>query len=1123
MTRRSLLLGEAWLELRAGLRSGVVTLTFVGLVLYLLMVLTNAGYVQQMGGADVPRNAPSLVYMMSSGDAFFLFFAWAWVFAQPVVRDRQALLHEVVLTAPVSLRALLAGRFIGALAVGLLLGVSQMLGFLLAPLLEVAGLVPAGAVGPTPWRALAWAFLVFVLPTTTGTGALYYVAALRTRSTSGPFSVAAVLVLVWMFAMVIMSGGSTFAAWAAVLDPSCFADVDRLNRIWTPVEKASLLYPVTPPFLLNRLVWCVGPLMMLVGAVTRCTREHLVTERPEGPTAPVAPVRSVVRTGLLQGAAETSAAFVWSRALVAEARWQMAMLWGGRVIKATLLGMVLLGVSAGLVHGVNSADGPFEARPEVLGPLLNQSLYLLVAFIVAALVGAVVRRDEHAGIGEMLDAAPAPSLVVFLGRLVAVSALTLALLLTPAVSAMLLTALRSPAAFSPLTPLTYQVVVYGPGLLELVLVTMLLHYLIRRSGPAYAASMLATFILAVNHEAELITYPPFEFGIPAHVEFSVATGWSVWLERLAVGDLFKLCTIAVLATLAALVQIRGLDSRLAQGALVVRQRLVGPLGAVLGVALAGGTVSFAVMANQFTELGGYESRTTRLDRDAAWEHRWLPTAGAYAVGGGVLALDIDTRSQRVDGRWRLDQVTSTTGVLHLELPPHLALHRATVDGTPTSTDILDRHAAISLGSCKTDGCTVMLDFSVLPRGWNTEGQQPWLNTSGVWARARQVAPTLGLDRDQRILAPVERESRGLPAAAPEIERRALSSSSGIAPAGTWQLDVRVDDAAYVSTRLDGDLDFVVQHALRARPVVLGSYTIVADRTRADQAVAVADDARQMQACVARRLGPTPALFTIAQLPRGMGTSTAVNGTMLLAEAPHWDIAGRGIGRWRRQAEIGALLARQVLRASTGIRQGAGTRVFIEGVAGATGYLCVGDNSGTAALQALLSRGAERIARALGGAPNPVAETLHDTSDAWLSEYAAMASIPWVARTDSQQFQRILATIERDGEIDSALRAHVGTALASRILGMPLASDLGLRAAGFTTTVDVAKFIWSKGGWTPTNAASGVLLLEPEKQHLGVRGQPYTARVPWVDVLRSGTLLLDDWPAYERTPENNRKD
>jgi hypothetical protein len=143
---------EAWDEFRFGLRNGVIPMIYLVLVGYLLLVAGNADYLRDMGAVGIPRNAPSLVYIMTSGDAFFLLFAWAWIFAQPIIRDRSARLHEVVLAAPVPLRRLLAARYCGALGVVLVVGSSQIVGFLVAPLLEWIGAVPPVLSPPRPGR-----------------------------------------------------------------------------------------------------------------------------------------------------------------------------------------------------------------------------------------------------------------------------------------------------------------------------------------------------------------------------------------------------------------------------------------------------------------------------------------------------------------------------------------------------------------------------------------------------------------------------------------------------------------------------------------------------------------------------------------------------------------------------------------------------------------------------------------------------------------------------------------------------------------------------------------------------------------------------------------------------------
>ena len=198
---------EAWYEFRAGCRGPLIPIVFLGIIAYVMLVLTNADYLREYGSIDVQRNSPQLVYLMLSGQAMWVIFVWAWLFGQIVVRDRTARLHEVVLAAPISLPALLAGRFLGAVAVGCLLALSMVLAFLLVPLLGVLGVVPADALGPQPYFALGHSLLVFTLPSVFGLGALLLCAAIRTRGLAGPFAVAAALMLVWMVAMVVLRGG----------------------------------------------------------------------------------------------------------------------------------------------------------------------------------------------------------------------------------------------------------------------------------------------------------------------------------------------------------------------------------------------------------------------------------------------------------------------------------------------------------------------------------------------------------------------------------------------------------------------------------------------------------------------------------------------------------------------------------------------------------------------------------------------------------------------------------------------------------------------------------------------------------------------------------------------------
>lgn len=1117
MNPAAVTLREAWSEFLFGLKSGVVALTFIGLIGYLLMVLTNADYLQQMGAVDVPRNAPNLIYLMSSGDVFFLFFAWAWVFAQPVVRDRQASLHEFVLTAPVSLRALLLGRYLGALAVGLLLGFSQILGFLLSPLLEVLGLVPAGSIGPTPWAVMGWASLIFILIPTAGIGALYFALALKYRSSAGPFAASAVLMGLWMFSMIVLSEGGILVDLAAVLDPSAFGEVERLNKEWTPQEKATILYPLTTPFVLNRLLWGLAPLLFMLWMLRSITRESLIQERAQGRTQyqPETAGRANPKSNALPAPVSR---FRWLRTLRAETRWQLAMLFSGRTFPLLIVGLITMTTAAGFVHGINHADGPFEARPEFTLPVLNQTMFLVIAFIAAALVGQVMRRDDRPGIVEILHATPAPPWVTFLARLAAVGALTFALLLTPGVAAMVLAAINAPEAFSIVTPAIYQIAIYGPGLAELVAVTVLLHCLIRRSGPAYAASMLATFIMVVNHEAGLVTYPPLEFGIPAHIDYSVLTGWGVWLERLIVGDAFKLFVVALLLSTAATLQVQGFDSRLRHGARLLRARIFGPIGAVAVTSAAACVFLYATLDQRFVGEGGYQSREQELEERANWERAFLPRASGWHVDGGALALTIDTHSGRAEGTWALNGVRSTGEWLHLELPDDLELSRVEVAGTPAQIEQIDDHAAVSLGSCATEGCEVVLHYQITTSGWNAEGEQRWLDSPGVWADATHLAPRLGLDYSKRILAAADRARFGLPESVSPLPDLALQSATGIAPAGNWTLDVVVDGQTHLSKRMDHALDFVVFGSARAEPLQADDMTIWADATRHAQGQRVAMDAAAMRDCVARRLGANPDLKTVAQLPRGMGDTRFAGGVLLLAEEPNWEVGASGTSRWRRQSVVAAALAGGVLAQHVDQRQNAGAQALISGVAGAIGYLCVGDSEGVDAIATLLNRASERISRALAAAESPIVQVTLDTSDAWLDEYVGAAYIPWVAASTAVDLQGLLGRISATGSIELALTELHGSQFAREVLGVPQTVELSAPAS-IEGDLTVERAVWSAGGWTAVADATGVIGLRRNAEGFVVSSA--MSDLATAPVSSGDTLALADASAFERNVTDNK--
>jgi hypothetical protein len=253
----------------------------------------------------------------------------------------------------------------------------------------------------------------------------------------------------------------------------------------------------------------------------------------------------------------------------------------------------------------------------------------------------------------MLDATPAPFSVRVLGRAVAALALTLVLALIPTLSAWIMAAVGSPGTFEPFTAPLYNLLVAAPPLLELAAITFLVHALVRSSGTAYALSMLVAFIAVINHEAQLVTYPPGQIGIPVHVDLSGLAGWSPWSGLLLEMSGLKIALVGLAIALAWWVTPRGTIDRDIERWREAGKRARGGAGLV-ALAAAGGLVLCASgLHERIVVQGGFLSRAEAQARDASWETRFWPEASPFSLQGGEIEAKVDVDARVAEVVWKL--------------------------------------------------------------------------------------------------------------------------------------------------------------------------------------------------------------------------------------------------------------------------------------------------------------------------------------------------------------------------------------------------------------------------------------------------------------------------------------
>ncbi len=1096
-----------------GLRSLVVPLVVIVLSIYMLLIFLNADYMRAMGAVDIYRNSAHLTYLMASGQSLWLYFAWAWLFAQIVVRDQNAQLHEVVLAAPVPLQITLLARFAGALVIAVVMGAAVYLGFVSAPILVAMGALPPEAVGPAPWAAFGWSLLVFTLPNALGTGAVFLCAAIWTRSTAGPFSAAAAVALVWMVAMIVLRGGEVDVAAASVLDPSGYSEAERQSMLWTPVEKKTAVIALTDLLIYNRLIWMALPLGLLSVVLLRLRREQLtiggrarVDDDDKGPRdLPRVPESAPAMVG----------APSWPTALMNEAVWQFKLITSGFGIRLALVMLLLAGALGAWVNFVGHLDGPLVPTPQGLLPFIVEFFFLIVVFMVVGFVGVLMRRDDRLGYDEWVDVSYAPLGARLLAKSFAALALIALLCIVPAVSSLIVTAIGAPASLEVVFPFAFMFLTLFPALAEVGVVAIFAHALFRHAGTAYVTSILIAFIAIINHEVSAVEYPPAQIAMPTHAHPSQLAGWGPWLPMVFSMAGLKLAVFAAGLGLSWLLWRRGSALTIADRLAAARERLLGPAGAVTLAA----TLALIFLANllntHLVEEGDFETKASEIAGDIHWERTWWTEAAPFSVRGGAVQVDLDPGARTGQIDWRLEGLV--TEQLHGTLPHGIALERATVEEVEQVIERDGDHFVVAVPTCNA-GCILDLHFTVEQQGWPVE-TAPWLHGSGVWLRAENVLPALGHDPRRLVRSLGDRKGYGLSDELPPMPgRKSLTPIKGVAPAGQWRWQINAPEGIVVGS--EGSSTAVLDFAFVWLPEELElapeeGFQFVASPSRIEQIPLLAEEVQALGACVEEELGKQPAVDAIIQAPRDLGNMAMHGGVLWAPEDVAWEADGSGLGGWQRQFNLAQTLSREVILGNHDLRTEHGAYWLLEGVSGWTALRCVERRNGFLAANELRKLHADQLIETFAESDEPIT-TVAEAHTTWLSQYATLALDNW-GSADLSRTPEAVAGVLSSGSHRSlieGLEALFGIEEVAALMEAPKAGDVTVVKTEEGLEITAARWSWAVSGWQATDTP-GRLLLRTETGDAD----------RWIDLNQPDTsqsgLLIDASARFERTLDDNQ--
>src|SRR5580658_124932 len=375
-------------------------------------------------GGRVLVTSPFALNLIITFISFFGVVVSAALAGQATYQDVENNTTAFLYTAPITKFDYLGGRFLGALAVQLLIFTSVGLGAWAGTL--VPWLDPA-RVGPQSALAYLQPYFTLVIPNLILTSAIFFALAALGRKML-PVYTGSVLLLIGYFVATQLSTDLTTSTLAAMVDPFGGNAVGKLTQYWTPFQRNTQLIPFAGVLVWNRLLWLAFGAAILGVTYTRFSFSYSAGKAVRLPQGDPATTPFIATSRALPVTHPTFSPGNSLRELVFLTRLQFT-----ETVRSVFFGVLVLAGALLAILSANGINNPFSTP---VYPVTWRVLELggggftfFILVIVTLFSGELVWRERDAQLNQIMDALPVPGWVLFGSKLLALMLIQVVLIL----------------------------------------------------------------------------------------------------------------------------------------------------------------------------------------------------------------------------------------------------------------------------------------------------------------------------------------------------------------------------------------------------------------------------------------------------------------------------------------------------------------------------------------------------------------------------------------------------------------------------------------------------------------------------------------------------------------------
>ncbi|HEY3927467.1 MAG TPA: M1 family aminopeptidase [Candidatus Koribacter sp.] len=547
-------------------------------------------------GGKVLVTSPFAINIIIGYVSFFGIIVTAALAGQATFQDVDSNSTAFFYTAPITKFDYLGGRFLGSLAVQIFIFLSVGMGAWIGTKLPT--LDPA-RVGPQHLSGYIQPYFTLVIPNVVLTAALFFALAALGKKML-PVYAGSIILVIGFFVAGQLSTDYTVSKFAAMVDPFGSNAVQHITQYWTPFQRNTQVVPFGDVLLWNRVLWLSVGAAILVFTYFRFSFSYAGAKQKTKVVLPENEVEAaVVATRELPQTHPTFSAGDAFRETISLTRLQFA-----ETIKNVFF-VVLVLAGAGLAiissYGLNSPFStpvyPVTWRMLELG---GSGFTLFVLAIVTFYSGELVWRERDAKLNQIMDALPIRRWVLFGSKLFALMLVQVLLVLMILGCGLIVQLLHDFHNFQFGLYFTDLLLHRLIGFWILCTIAMLVHTIVNQK-------YLGHFVM-VLYFVTTIALPQMNFddylyraGQLPLVVYSDMNGYGPFAKPLLWFEIYWGIGAAIIAMVANLLWVRGMESSLHERLKLARERFTGRT-----------VLSFATCALMFVAVGGYIFYNTHI-------------------------------------------------------------------------------------------------------------------------------------------------------------------------------------------------------------------------------------------------------------------------------------------------------------------------------------------------------------------------------------------------------------------------------------------------------------------------------------------------------------------------------